>query len=104
MSTADHAGQEARYGFVGIITLHEAAQGPAIQRILGDHADLILGRMGLPHLEQDRMGVITLIVRAKPAELASLTGRLGRLEGVTVKSGLAPAPDGAAPGFREAGA
>lgn len=79
-----------RYGFVGIIVPHEVNQGSAIQKILKDHADLIYGRMGLPHLEEDSLGVITLIVRASPAQLGSLTGQLGRLPGVSVKSGLAP--------------
>lgn len=80
-----------RYGFVGIIVPHAAGHGPEIQAILSDHAELIQGRMGLPHLEDDTLAVITLIVRGTTDELGSLTGRLGRLGGVTVKSGLAPA-------------
>ena len=82
-----------RFGFVGILVSHNTNQGPEIQRILSDHADLIQGRMGLPHLENDTLAVITLIVRASPDELGSLTGRLGRLDGVAVKSGLAPLKD-----------
>jgi putative iron-only hydrogenase system regulator len=81
-----------RYGFVGIIVPHSAGQGPAIQGILSDHAALIQGRMGLPHLEDDRLAIITLIVHGSTDELGSLTGSLGRLAGVTVKSGLAPLP------------
>lgn len=84
------ADKEARYGFVGIIAAHAAGQGGAIQRILSEHSHLILGRMGLPHLAEDRLGVITLIVHASPAQLGSLTGQLGRLRGVSVKSGLGP--------------
>jgi aspartate ammonia-lyase len=79
-----------RYGFVGIIVPHNAGQGPAIQAILSDHAHLVQGRMGLPHLEDDTLAVITLIVHGTTDELGSLTGRLGRLPGVIVKSGLAP--------------
>ena len=82
-----------RYGFVGIIVPHEAGQGPAIQEILSEHAELIQGRMGLPHLENDTLAVITLIVHGNTDELGSLTGRLGRLPGITVKSGLAPLKD-----------
>lgn len=93
-ATKQTAGNRSlRYGFVGIIVPHELGHGPEIQRILGDHAELIQGRMGLPHLEEDTLAVITLIVRATPDELGSLTGRLGRLKGVTVKSGLAPLKD-----------
>jgi len=87
--TDDSAGR--RYGFVGIIVPHSSARGAEIQRILSDSRDIIQGRMGLPHLEGDSLSVITLIVRATPEELGALTGRLGRLEGVSVKSALAPA-------------
>ena len=79
-----------RYGFVGLIVPHAAGHGPEIQKILSQHADLVQGRMGLPHLENDSLAVITLIVHASTDELGSLTGQLGRLPGVSVKSGLAP--------------
>jgi aspartate ammonia-lyase len=79
-----------RFGFVGIIVSHASSCGAEIQRILSDNKDLIQGRMGLPHLNDDSLSVITLIVRASPEELGGMTGRLGRLNGVTVKSGLAP--------------
>ncbi len=77
-----------RYGFVGIIVSKLEAQTQAVQKILSDHAELIQGRMGLPHVENDSLSVITLIVHARPDELGSLCGRLGRLSGVSVKSGL----------------
>lgn len=86
-----------RYGFVGIIVPHHAQHGPAIQAILSDHAHLVQGRMGLPHLENDTLAVITLIVHGTTDELGSLTGRLGRLPGVIVKSGLAPLGGDAVP-------
>lgn len=76
-----------RYGFVGII-ISDRGQAPAVQQILSEHHTLIQGRMGLPHLENDTLSVVTLIVRADTDELGALTGRLGRLPGVTVKSAL----------------
>lgn len=76
-----------RYGFVGII-ISDRGQAPAVQQILSKYHTLIQGRMGLPHLENDTLSVITLIVRADTDELGALTGRLGRLAGVTVKSAL----------------
>lgn len=84
------ASEGRRYGFVGIIVSDAPANGQEIQRILGDNRELIQGRMGLPHLGGDSLSVITLIVRATPEELGGMTGRLGRLKGVSVKSGLAP--------------
>jgi putative iron-only hydrogenase system regulator len=89
-ASAALAAQGRRFGFVGIIVSHSASCGQDIQRILSESRDLIQGRMGLPHLDKDSLSVITLIVCATPEELGGMTGKLGRLKGVSVKSGLAP--------------
>ena len=80
---------EKRYGFVGIVVENRRRAGSPVQQVLSEHGDIILGRMGLPHLEDDRIAVITLIVQADPDEVGALTGKLGRIDGVTVKSGMA---------------
>jgi putative iron-only hydrogenase system regulator len=90
LEVKNEASETRRFGFVGIIVSHAALCGAEIQRILSDNKELIEGRMGLPHLNDDSLSVITLIVRATPEELGGMTGRLGRLEGVSIKSGLAP--------------
>lgn len=79
-----------RYGFVGIIVDNPDVRGAAVQEVLSGFSSMILGRMGLPHLEDDRLAVITLIVKSDTDEIGALTGRLGRLPGVSVKSGLTP--------------
>lgn len=89
-SRIEGAIRDRRFGFVGIIVSHSASCGQDIQRILSESRALIQGRMGLPHLGEDSLSVITLIVCATPEELSGLTGKLGRLTGVSVKSGLAP--------------
>ncbi len=81
------ANQKKRYGFVGIL-LRTHKQVPAVQKILSEHASLIQGRMGIPHLENDQLSVITLIVAGTTDEIGAMTGKLGSLEGVEVKSGL----------------
>lgn len=83
---------ELRYGFVGIIVSRKEA-GSRIQDIIARHADILLGRLGLPHLDDDRISVITLIIRSDTDRLGSLTGQLGKIPGVTVKSGLARTPE-----------
>lgn len=80
---------ERRYGFVGIVVENREQTGARVQEVLGEFGDIILGRMGLPHLEDDRIAVITLIVKADTDEIGALTGRLGRIDGVSVKSGMA---------------
>lgn len=76
-----------RIGFVGIIVENRNNAVPDVQKILSKYASLILGRMGLPGLKEN-LSVITLIVEADSDEIGALTGQLGRINGVTVKSGL----------------
>ena len=83
MSEADK-----RFGFVGITIEHKEDSGSQVQDVISAYSDIILGRMGLPHLDEDRISVITLIVHASTDELGGLTGKLGRIPGVSVKSGL----------------
>lgn len=77
-----------RYGFVGIIINKDIATGVEVQKVLSDHQDIIMGRMGIPAVEDGSISVITLIVNTSTDELGALTGKLGKLNGVNVKSGL----------------
>ena len=77
-----------RYGFVGITLEKKQEHALEVQKVLSEYSDIILGRMGLPHLEDDQISVITLIVQSSTDELGGLTGKLGKIPGVSVKSGL----------------
>ncbi len=81
---------ERRIGFVGIIVEHREQSSPLVNRVLSDHADLIVARVGLPRAGV-ACAVITLVVEATSDELGQLTGRLGQIAGVSVKSALAKA-------------
>ena len=81
-------GMDKRIGFVGIIVTERARAVPAVNRILSEHADLILARVGLP-CRQRQVFVITLVVEATTDELGRLTGQLGLVPGISVKSALA---------------
>jgi len=78
---------ERRIGFVGIIVERRETAGAEVNRALADNAELILARVGLPGRER-AVSVITLVVDATTDELGRLTGRLGQIAGVSVKSGL----------------
>jgi putative iron-only hydrogenase system regulator len=83
-----------RLGFVGIIVENRQAAAAEVNRVLSEFGGLICARMGLPYPKRD-CSVITLIVDATTDELGSLTGRLGMIQSVSVKSALgklAPAP------------
>lgn len=78
-----------RIGVVGIvISKKDGAPVIEMQRILSDFADIIIGRMGVP---RERLNAIALIVEGEQERLSALTGRLGRLESVSVKSALTSA-------------
>jgi len=83
---------DKRYGFVGITIENRDDHALQVQKILSEYSEIILGRMGLPHLENDKIAVITLIVQSTTDELGGLTGKLGRITGVSVKSGLTKRP------------
>lgn len=79
---------EERIGFVGLVIENREAV-PAVNGILSDFADMIRGRMGLPDAAHGA-NVITLIVYGNSDRLGAMTGRLGNLKGVQVKSALTP--------------
>lgn len=77
-----------RLGFVGIIIEdREQCAGP-VNAVLSDYSDLILARTGLPRIKE-KTSVITLVIDATTDEVGKLTGKLGSIPGVSVKSGLA---------------
>ena len=78
---------DRRIGFVGII-LEKREGAEEVNRVLSEHADLILARVGLPRREKG-LSVITLVVESTTDELGALTGSLGKIAGVSVKSALA---------------
>ena len=77
---------EKRIG-AAIILIEDREQVEAINAILSYHSAIILGRQGIP-LREKGISVINLVLEASPEEISSLTGKIGRLNGVQVKSVL----------------
>ncbi len=78
---------EKRLGFVGVIIHNRKKAAPEVNNILTEFGDLVMGRMGIPHLLKE-LSVIVVIVNATTDELGALTGKLGKVAGVSVKSAL----------------
>ncbi|WP_320168123.1 TM1266 family iron-only hydrogenase system putative regulator [Mangrovibacterium marinum] len=78
---------EKRLGFVGIILEDRTQSAPLVNELLSKHGAIILARTGIPHIKGDD-SVITLVVDSTTDELGQLTGRLGSIPGVQVKSAL----------------
>ena len=79
---------EKRLGFIGIIVSRKDCI-EEVNRILSRFGKLILGRIGVPNHE-DESAVIGLITEGTNDEIGALTGKLGNLPGIVVKSALAP--------------
>jgi len=79
---------ENRIGVIGIV-MGDRKQAPKLNEIIGQYADLILGRMGIP--KRKGVGVISLIVEGNTDEIGALTGKIGGLPGVRVRSALTKA-------------
>lgn len=77
-----------RLGFVGIIIDNREKCAGIVNTILSEYSSLILARTGLPNAKGNT-SIITLVIDSTTDELGSLTGKLGNIPGVTVKSGLA---------------
>ncbi|HOC06433.1 MAG: TM1266 family iron-only hydrogenase system putative regulator [Bacillota bacterium] len=75
-----------RIGVVGIV-IEDRTSVPEVNSILSAHGDIIVGRMGIPYRNRD-VAVISLIVDGTTDAIGSLTGKLGGVKGVLVKSAL----------------
>jgi putative iron-only hydrogenase system regulator len=76
-----------RLGVIGIIIKGDRSVSVKLQELLNAHSDIIIGRMGVP-IRDKGLSAISLIVEATVEELSALTGKLGRMESLSVKSAL----------------
>lgn len=75
---------ESRVALVGIIVeKRDAAE--KVNAILHDYAPYILGRMGLPYREKG-ISIISVAVDAPQDVISTLSGKIGRLDGVSTKT------------------
>lgn len=80
---------EKRIGVIGIV-IDNFESANKVNSILHDYAAIIVGRMGIPYRERN-ISVISLTVDGTSDEISALTGKLGKVEGVNVKSALTKA-------------
>lgn len=75
---------EKRLAIISIIVEDRQASS-AINALLSDFGEYIVGRMGIPYKERG-VSVMCIVIDA-PAEIINrLTGKLGMLSGVTAKT------------------
>ena len=82
---------EKRIGAIAILieddTVGDEQMVGRINAVLSKHGSLILGRMGLP-LRDKGVSVISLVIEGTTDQIGALTGQIGNLKGIKVKSVL----------------
>lgn len=76
-----------RIGVIGIVVEERNKVTKKLNEILSEFGEIIIGRMGVPSREL-KLSIIALIVEGTPDEIGAMTGQLGNLPGVTLKSAL----------------
>ena len=75
---------ETRVACITII-VENAESGEKMNALLHDAAQYIIGRMGIPYREKG-ISIISIAIDAPQDLTSELSGKIGRLEGVTVKT------------------
>ena len=75
---------ENRVAVMSIIVENSDA-AEKINAILHDHGEYIIGRMGIPY-RQRRISIISVALDAPQNVISAIAGKIGGLEGVSVKT------------------
>ena len=75
---------ETRVAIIGIIVENKDSV-LRIQEQLSKYSEYIIGRMGIPYRERD-IRVISIAIDAPMDIINALTGKIGRLDGVSAKA------------------
>ncbi|MGN0788426.1 MAG: TM1266 family iron-only hydrogenase system putative regulator [Christensenellales bacterium] len=76
-----------RIGVIGIVLQADKDQAKKVQDLLSQYSDIIVGRMGVP-IKEHGVNTISVIVKGSNEEISALSGKLGKLNGVSVKSAI----------------
>lgn len=75
---------ETRTALIGII-VEDLEVVEALNGILHDYGQYIIGRMGLP-LRDKKLNIISVVVDAEADTISTLAGKLGMQKGISVKT------------------
>ncbi len=72
---------------IGAVLEHPAVTQKAFNETLSSYKGIIKGRMGIPFDAED-IAIVSLTVQAELDDINALTGKLGNIDGVTVKTAV----------------
>jgi putative iron-only hydrogenase system regulator len=58
---------------------------PRVNTLLSEYSEIVLGRQGIP-IRDHGINIISLVIEGNTDQINALTGRIGKLEGVEVRS------------------
>lgn len=73
-----------RIAILGIF-VHDTRQSESVNALLHTYGQYIIGRLGIPYRKQE-LSVICVVMDAPNDAISALAGKLGRLQGVQVKT------------------
>lgn len=76
----------SRVGVISII-VEDVSSVEALNSILHNYGEYIIGRMGIPYREKN-ISVISVMIDAPQDVISSLSGKIGNLKGVSAKTVL----------------
>jgi len=84
MTGQEKSPEESLIAVIGII-IEDRKAATAVNEILHQYGPYIIGRMGLPYREKD-LNIISVVLDAPSDVISAMSGRLGRLSGVSSKA------------------
>ncbi|SET56654.1 TM1266 family iron-only hydrogenase system putative regulator [[Clostridium] polysaccharolyticum] len=75
---------DTKIALIGII-VEETEAVERVNQLLHVHSQYIVGRMGLPYREKG-VNIISVVIDASENIISSLSGKLGMIQGISVKS------------------
>ena len=75
---------ETRIAVMGII-VENVASVEALNSLLHDYRAYIIGRMGIPYKDRG-ISIVSIAVDAPQDVISTLAGRVGKLDGISVKT------------------
>ena len=76
--------QEKRVAIISMI-ISDSESVPSVNNLLHEYGEYIQSRMGLPYRERG-LNIISVVIDAPADKISALSGKLGRLNGVTSKT------------------
>lgn len=74
------------------IIVEDASSAEKLNAMLHEFGEYIIGRMGIPYRSKG-INIISIAIDAPQDAISALSGRIGRLPGVSVKTAYSPAKD-----------